>query len=311
MGDHCGAGVSNDLPLHDVYIDSFYMDIYDVTNQQYCDYLNSAYSQGLIDVSGDSVSKTDNKGSKAGKTRSFEIYPGVQMEFVWIPPGVFKMGSPESERCHKKHEGPVHKVEISRGFWMGKYEVSQGQWEPVMGFNPSKFKGFSKPVEEVSWNDVQDFIRKLNDRIRHNSYRLPTEAEWEYACRAGTRTSFNTGTCISTKQANYNGHYSFTGCEKGSFRNSTVDVGSFPPNNWGLHDMHGNVYEWCSDRYNLRGYSDSRLKDPQGPSEGKFRVLRGGSWIFPDYSLRCASRAGHYPDYQVNCIGFRLVRPVE
>jgi formylglycine-generating enzyme required for sulfatase activity len=245
---------------------------------------------------------------QAGEIKSFEIYPGVQMEFVWIPSGVFNMGSPEKERGRYHDEGPVHRVEITRGFWMGKYEVTQEQWESVMGDNPSRFKGNMRPVEEVSWKEIQVFIRKLNDG-GSNTYRLPTEAEWEYACRAGTSTRFNTGKCISTKQANYFGRVYYDRCGRGLYRESTVDVGSFPPNNWDLHDMHGNVMELCSDWYAPDYYSRSPSKDPRGPSESTSRVVyRGGSWACSPSELRCATRRGSDVVGAGDIMGFRLVR---
>ena len=157
-------------------------------------------------------------------------------------------GSPENEPDRSRNE-TQYKIKISKPFYMQTTEVTQGQWKKVMGNNPSGFKdcGDDCPVEQVSWNDAQEFIKKLNQMEGTNKYRLPTEAEWEYAARAGTTTPFYTGNCLSTDQANYNGNYPLTGCPKGQFREKTMRVGSFEPNAWGLYDMYGNVWEWCQD----------------------------------------------------------------
>jgi serine/threonine protein kinase len=182
-----------------------------------------------------------------GTVRTFEIYPGVSMEFVWIPPGTFRMGSPADELGHEEDEGPLHEVRITKGFWLGRYEVTQGQWEPVMGSNPSYFLGEDRPVDSVSWTDVHDFIAKLNSWWGEELYRLPTEAEWEYACRAGTRTRFNFGTRDSQL-----GDFAWYGGNSGS---KTHPVGRKRPNRWGLHDLLGNVWEWCQDWYDPRYYN--------------------------------------------------------
>jgi len=182
-----------------------------------------------------------------------------------IPEGDFMMGSNDGDSDEK----PVHRVYIS-SFQMGKYEVTQSQWESVMGSNPSSFKGANRPVEQVSWDDVQKFIRKLNSQTGDH-FRLPTEAEWEYAVRAGTTTPFSTGRCISTSEANYDGHYLYSGCPKGESRGKTLPVGSFSPNEFGLYDMHGNVREWVQDWYG--SYSSGAATDPTGPRSGR---LRGG-----------------------------------
>ena len=181
-----------------------------------------------------------------------------------------------------------------------------------MGNNPSYFKGNDLPVEEVSWNDAKEFIRKLNRKEGTDKYRLPTEAEWEYACRAGTTTPFSTGDCISTDQANYNGNYPGSGCSKGVYREKTVAVGSFAPNAWGIYDMHGNVWEWCDDWYG--DYPASHATDPKGPSSGSVRVLRGGSWFIYASNIRSAYRYGDNPDFRsypgrwISDIGFRIAR---
>ncbi|MDM8556122.1 DUF1566 domain-containing protein [Desulfococcaceae bacterium HSG7] len=237
------------------------------------------------------------------------------MEFVYIPPGEFMMGSPVDEPERDSDER-LHKVVLSRGFYMQTTEVTQGQWKKVTGKNPSKFKncGDDCPVEFVSWNDVQGFIKKLNSRSEETWYRLPTEAQWEYACRAGTQTPFAVGKYLSVDQANYNVKYP-------SHDGKTVPVSSFKPNAWGLYDMHGNVVEWCQDWYG-EFHSSKAVTDPNGPSSdapqvlrggkgppslsGPSRVLRGGSWFSSAKYCRSAYRGGLMPDYRGDS-GFRLV----
>lgn len=213
---------------------------------------------------------------KPGEEREFAGIP-----FVWIPAGCFKMGSPSSEKDRRDNEGPVHKVCLD-GFWMGKYEVTQGEWKKIMGNNPSKFqKGDDYPVELVSWNDTQEFIKKINNRGADH-FRLPTEAEWEYACRAETTTPFHFGNTISADtEANYDGNYPYGNGPKGKSRASTTPVGSFPANAFGLYDMHGNVMEWVEDWYDEKFYasSDASKKNPLCKNHASgVRVLRGGSW---------------------------------
>ena len=228
-------------------------------------------------------------------------------KFVFIPAGTFTMGSPSSEPGRADNE-TQHQVMISRPFYMQTTTVTQGQWKSVMGSNPSHFTecGGDCPVEQVSWNEVQDFIGKLNRQEGTDKYRLPTEAEWEYAARAGTTTPFNTGNCLSTEQANYNGNYPLTGCPKGQYREKTVRVGSFAPNAWGLYDMHGNVWQWCQDWHG--DYPSGSVTDPTGPSSGSYRVFRGGSWYNIVDFCRSANRDGSTQDSRGNGIGFRLAR---
>ena len=210
--------------------------------------------------------------------------PITGMEFVRIPGGCFQMGSPKSEEGRYGNEKPVHEVCVD-GFWMGKYEVTQAQWQKIMGSNPSEFKGNSRPVEKVSWNGAQKFISKLSANTGKNppqllpggEFRLPTEAEWEYACRAGTTTPFSFGGTISTDQANYNGNSVYGSGKKGVYRKQTTAVGSFPSNAFGLYDMHGNVWEWCEDTYHKDAYKNHHRQNPLVTSGGSSRVLRGGS----------------------------------
>ena len=228
---------------------------------------------------------------------------GASMEFVWIRPGSFRMGSPSSELgCdgksrHCGDEGPVHKVEISQGFWLGKYEVTQGQWVGVMGRNPSEFQGDDRrPVERVSWHDVQAFIGRLNDAAGYLLYRLPSEAEWEYACRAGSSARW-AGKRLSD----------YAWYRKNS-RYGTKAVGGKSPNRWGLHDMHGNVSEWVQDWYDENYYASSPRVDPKGPASGSYRVLRGGHFISSDQHVRSALRYHTSPSNNDGHFGVRLVK---
>lgn len=218
----------------------------------------------------------------------------IGMKFVWIPPGNFMMGSPREEKGREAEE-TQHKVTLTKGFYMGVYTVTQEQWKEVMGNNPSWFKGEKNlPVEKVSWNDCQEFVKKLREKDK-KSYRLPTEAEWEYCCRAGTTSPFHFGETISTDQANYDGNYVYGSGKKGVWREKTTPVGSFPANAWGLHDMHGNVWQWCQDWYGTYPLND--VVDPTGPVKGAYQVLRGGSWQSGPETCRSACRRGRLPEY--------------
>ncbi len=249
--------------------------------------------------------------AQPGSPAGFEIWPGLRMEFVWIPAGSFVMGSREPERKQRPDEVPLHEVRITRGFWLGRYEVTQRQWEAVMGENPSRFSDCEPecPVERVSWEDCRAFIDKLNARAGSMLYRLPTEAEWEYACRAGTTTRFSNGdSCLSADEANYDGHYPIAGCPRGPYRKRPLPVGSFAPNPWGLFDMHGNVAEWCLDWYAEDYYSRSPREDPEGPEAGRFRCVRGGAWYSYANMCRSAARDWCAPERRHENLGFRLLR---
>jgi len=250
------------------------------------------------------ASERDGRDS-GGQVTTFTV-KGVSFKMVRIPAGEFMMGSPSNEPGRDSDEGPQHRVRISRDFWLGQTEVTQGLWKAVMGSNPSYFKncGDDCPVEQVSWNDCQEFIRKLNGMVSGGNFRLPTEAEWEYGCRAGTTTPFHTGRCLNADQANYDGNYPYSGCSKGQYRKRTVKAGSFGPNAWGLYDMHGNVWEWCQD---WKGdYPSGSVTDPTGPSSGSYRVLRGGSWNYYARYCRSAGRYWDAPGIRDIYDGFRL-----
>jgi len=246
--------------------------------------------------------------------QDIEIGKGVKMTFVLIPAGEFLMGSPPTSSPQElknlfggevrwyEAEFPQHRVKISRPFWLGKYEVTQEQWQAVMGNNPSNFQGRPKnPVEMVSWQDCQLFLKTLSEKLK-KKFRLPTEAEWEYACRAGAATEFYFGNNVQAL-----GDYAWT---PQNAAGSTQPVGRKRPNAWGLHDMAGNVWEWCEDWFAL--YDKQPQKDPKGPPSGAARVVRGGSWS-RDYpaDFRCAYRCYNVPSYRdVNC-GFRACRTID
>jgi len=240
------------------------------------------------------------------KTAGKVITNRFGMTFIYIPPGTFMMGSPKDEP-ERYDDEKLHEVTLTRRFYMQTKTVTQGQWKAVMGYNPSYFKdcGDNCPVENVSWNDAHEFIRKLNELDRGgNTYRLPTEAEWEYACRAGTITPFAFGKCLSTDEANYNGNYPLEGCPKGKYRGKMIPVGSLKANDWGLYDMHGNVWEWVQDWYG--DYPSGSVTDPVGPERGSGRVLRGGSWNNFAAICRSAYRSRSVPVNRYGSIGFRL-----
>jgi formylglycine-generating enzyme required for sulfatase activity len=213
---------------------------------------------------------------------------GVVLEMVYIRGGTFMMGSPVTESGRSNCESPPHQVTVPT-FFTGKYPITQAQYQAVMGNNPSDFKGEKRPVEQVSWNEAVEFCQKLSEKTG-KIYRLPSEAEWEYACRAGTTTPFYFGKTITTDLVNYNGNPPFRGTPKGSYRGQTMDVGSFPPNSFGLYDMHGQVWEWCSDKWhhNYDGAPTDGSSWESGTSDS--RVQRGGSWNLDEVSCRAAKR---------------------
>jgi formylglycine-generating enzyme required for sulfatase activity/TolB-like protein len=269
-------------------------------------------------------------GVRPGETANF------QESFVKIDGGTFNMGSPPNEPGRNENE-IQHRVTVN-GFYLGKKEVTQGEYQEVMGINPSAFKDPALPVEQVSWYDAVEYCNKRSEleglnpaytiyksrpdpdntnsadtvawlvlwNRNANGYRLPTEAEWEYACRAGTTTSFNTGTAISTGAANYNGNPSLDDNPTAHYPAKTVPPGKFAANKWGLFDMHGNVWEWCWDRY---GDYDTEARDnPSGAASGMYRVIRGGGWYGFPQNLRSAARQGFTPSVRGSYLGFRVAR---
>jgi formylglycine-generating enzyme required for sulfatase activity len=231
-----------------------------------------------------------------------EFVNPVGMRLVWVPPGTFLMGSPPGEEGRGDDE-TAHRVTLTRGFYLGAGPVTQAQWRAVMGPDPSRFRGDDRPVENVCWYDCQQFCRQLS-RLDRRRYRLPTEAEWEYACRAGTTTPFFFGETLTTDQANFDGNYAYGAGPRGKNRKETTPVGTFPPNAWGLFDLHGNVWEWCSDRH--APFTAADAVDPTGGDAGDERVLRGGSWVYGPRACRSACRFRNEPDYHAPDLGFRV-----
>ncbi|HLH56660.1 MAG TPA: formylglycine-generating enzyme family protein [Verrucomicrobiae bacterium] len=250
---------------------------------------------------------TDKSAPATGRRfyRAAMFAPPTNLTF--IPPGTFRMGSPTNEPDRSLDESPQTAVTISRGFWMGKYEVTQGEYLAVMGSNPSSFQGDTNlPVETVSWYNATNYCSKLTQRERaagriatNSVYRLPTEAEWEYASRAWTSTPFSYG-----DDPNYSnlGQYAWYADNSGG---TTQQVGQKLPNPWGLYDTSGNVWEWCLDWY--APYSGGTALDPQGPATGLNRVFRGGSWVGPAQGDRSAQRFSNLPTITLHNIGFRVV----
>ena len=226
----------------------------------------------------------------------------IGIEFTLIPSGSFQMGCSDGDDDCLDDEIPQHKVTISNSFYMGKYEVTQGQWKRVMGNNPSYFQncGENCPVEQVSWNDAQEFIKKLCEleKMSPCKYRLPTEAEWEYAARAGSKTKYYWGDTINEEYLWY----------EVNSESKTHTVGKKKPNAWGLYDMIGNVWEWNQDWYDSGYYERGDAVDPRGSSSGSFRVLRGGSWYYAGWSCRSSNRFSFTPDLRIYDLGFRLAR---
>ncbi|BAY41481.1 hypothetical protein NIES2111_58770 (plasmid) [Nostoc sp. NIES-2111] len=231
---------------------------------------------------------------------------GVTLEMVAIPSGSFFMGSPATKQEQDSSEEPLHQVNIP-SFFMGKYEVTQAQYQAIMGSNPSHFKGKSRPVEQVSWNDAIEFCKRLSQKTGR-SYRLPSEAEWEYACRAGTSTPFYFGETITGDLVNYNATAIYASESTGQFRGQTIPVGQFPPNTFGLYDMHGNVWEWCQDTWN-HNYNGAPIDGSAWVNayHAQNRLLRGGSWVDFAEVCRCPYRASLNPDGSFFYIGFRVV----
>ena len=215
------------------------------------------------------------------------------------------MGSPESEAERTSSE-TQHQVILTQGYWLADTACTQVLWQAVMSDNLSYFEGENRPTEDVSWNDAQHFIARLNESVPGGGFRLPTEAEWEYACRAGTTTAFWFGDQITPEQVNYNDDYPYAGGQKGQYREQTVAVNALLRNGWGLYQMHGNVWEWCQDWYG--DYPSETVVDPTGPAEGKKRVLRGGSLFGNRWIASSAYRNCDDPDSREFKYGFRLAR---
>ena len=245
--------------------------------------------------------------ARLAKEKTLDLGNGVKMELVLIPAGKFMMGSPVGEKGHQENEGPQHEVMITKLFYMGKYAVTQEQYEAVMGQNPSHFIGSKNPVEEVSWDDAQAFCKKLSGQTT-DRVRLPTEAEWEYSCRAGTRTAYYSGD--TDKDLDRVAWYG------ANSKGTTHPVGQKEANAFKLYDLHGNVWQWCQDIYGEDYYGKSEAENPQGPSQGMdfpdvadkaVRLLRGGSWGNNPMNYRSAYRYRYDPGLRSLNVGFRVV----
>ena len=255
-------------------------------------------------VSTDATGNIINRRNESATYFTEDLGNGVTLEMVEIPGGTLIMGSPESEAGRDSKEGPQHQVTVP-AFFMAKYELTQAQYQAIMGSNPSAFKGNNRPVERVSWNDAVTFCEKLSQKTQ-KYYRLPSEAEWEYACRAGTTTPFYFGESITPELVNYDGNYTYASAQKGQYRQQTTDVGSFPPNAFGLYDMHGNVWEWCQDDY-INSYNNAPTDGSALTGRSSTKLLRGGSWSYNPGYCRSACRDYYTLDYHDFAIGFRVV----
>jgi formylglycine-generating enzyme required for sulfatase activity len=267
----------------------------------------SSFSFEVVTVN--STGQVVSQEQKQARYFTEDLGGGVSLEMVAIPAGEFMMGLPAGELNREKNESPQRRVKIA-GFAMGRCTVTQAQWKAVMGYSLS-LQHIAlirwNPVEQVSWNDAQAFCKKLSQQTGR-TYRFPNEAEWEYACRAGTTTPFHFGPTITPELANYNGNYAYGSGFKGVYREKTTPVGSFPANGFGLHDMHGNVWEWCLDHWH-ESYSGAPTDGSAWVenTDSSARVFRGGSWYsFPKF-CRSASRIRDNPEFTSDSVGFRIV----
>ncbi|MDB9371849.1 bifunctional serine/threonine-protein kinase/formylglycine-generating enzyme family protein [Nodularia sphaerocarpa] len=253
--------------------------------------------------------KVINRQNREVKYFAEDLGSGITLEMMQIPGGTFTMGSPAGEAERSDNESPQHEVNVP-GFFMGKYPVTQAQYQAIMGTKPADFKGDKRPVEQVSWDEAVEFCEKLSQKTG-KTYRLPSEAEWEYACRAGTDTPFYFGQTITTDLVNYNGNYPYASAPKGEDRKQTTNVGKFLPNSFGLYDMHGNVCEWCQDVYNdsYQGAPTDGSPWTEG-SHNSLKLLRGGSWLNYARYCRSALRFRCTRTYQYYNVGFRVVAVV-
>jgi formylglycine-generating enzyme required for sulfatase activity len=275
------------------------------------------------DASGRGLETTAERTAPANEAETVlprRITNSINLTMMFIPAGTFRMGSPLSEPERGSDEGPQHEVTLTRPFYMGIYPVTQRQYQTVMGVNPAYFQGAKGggpefPVESISWQEAVEFCRKLSvlpeEKAAGRVYRLPTEAEWEYACRAGVPMPFASGLTLSGREANFNSNYPYGPTTRGGYLERTTKVGSYPPNPFGLFDMHGNIWEWCADYYDRVYYRNSPRYDPQGPGEGTLRVVRGGSCYNIGRFCRSAYRFGIGPGNRDIDVGMRVVMQVQ
>lgn len=257
----------------------------------------------------------------AAPVTSVSVPDSLLPEMVKIPPGRFLMGSPTSEIGHSYYEDPQHEVRIDYTFALGKHTVTFAEWDAAIAAGAELEKPGDqswgrnrRPVIGVNWHDAKAYVGWLNSKLglegRRDAYRLPSEAEWEYACRAGTTTPFSFGATISTAQANYDGTYTYDDGKVGEYRQKTTPVGSFPANSFGLHDMHGNLWEWCEDAWN-DNYNGAPIDGSAWlTGDASYRVLRGGSWVTNPYQLRSANRYRYLPSNRNIIFGFRVARTI-
>jgi sulfatase modifying factor 1 len=235
---------------------------------------------------------------------SVVIDPATGFALVALPPGQFVMGSPAGEVGRSADES-AHRVTLTRPFYLGQHEVTQDEWRQVLGVDPANHQGCGRcPIERVSFLDVAQFLAAVNERPGGFRYRLPTEAEWEYACRAGTTAAYGTGPALTPADANYDASPGSKTEASALSQGGTVPVESYHPNRWGVFDMEGNVWEWTADWYGP--YPPGPVSDPTGPAEGELRVIRGGSFFFDAGSARCAGRYHHRPQDLGFSLGMRL-----
>jgi formylglycine-generating enzyme required for sulfatase activity len=251
---------------------------------------------------------------RSNKSYTEDLGSGVKLTLMLIPAGEFEMGSPADEPESSDYENPQHYVQVPQ-FLLGRYPVTQAQWREVAGYEgnnrdlnpePSRFKGDDRPVEQVRWEEAQEFCQRLSAKTG-KKYRLPSEAEWEYACRAGTVTPFHFGETISSELANYDASEVYSNGPKGEDRKKTTDVGVFPANDWGLHDMHGNVWEWCEDDWciNFDGAPGDGSAWVEFEQVKTNKLVRGGSWFNFPGDCRSASRGSNFDVSGI--VGFRVV----
>jgi formylglycine-generating enzyme required for sulfatase activity len=292
---------------------------------------NSITITGTVDVNTTGVytltySISDGASNEANATRTVnvgqasthnaDLNASVQLQMLWVEPGTFTMGSPTTETDRQADREDEHNVSLTKGFYLGKYEVTQAQYQAVMTGNtdslsatPSEWPNNpNRPVEKVSWADAQIFLTRLNAQQSANipagwAYVLPTESQWEYACRAGTSTAYSWGATIASSNANYNWDGAWN---TGNDFKQTRDVGQYAANPWGFFDMHGNVWEWTADWYGATYPTGNPVVDPSGPASGSYRVERGGSWSAGGALLRSAQRSGNAPSYRASSRGFRV-----
>jgi formylglycine-generating enzyme required for sulfatase activity len=244
-------------------------------------------------------SKVPKSSGNSETSEAFTSY-STGMELILVPADEFEIGSPSEEKDRFDYECSAHKVMIKNSFYMGKYPVSQKQWKKIMGKNPSHFKGEDRPVEMVSWNEVQKFVKKLNEKEGTDKYRLPSEAEWEYACRAGSKTKYYFG-----NEGSKLNEYAWYAENSGS---QTHPIGQKKPNSWSLYDMHGNVWEWVQDKWH-ENYKNSPADGSAWEDENcSYRVSRGGSWFCDAELCRSTSRFKRDPEKHISNVGFRLLR---